>query len=510
MLLSLLALVALAVPANDDGLVAEFRRYYGKDRTPGERREAVLTLREADSRAAVEALLAALQDDDYLVRRAAVDVLSGYRAEECAAWLVENVLQSRKLSKDGQLVAATAEALGGMQHLLAFHPLVELLGSRDLLVRLGGTVGLGRLGSARAVEPLSRLLGDKEPAVAIAAVDALAAIGDGPAAEPAVLQALGHAHKPVRLAALSAVVSLRLKAGVRPLIDMADGDPDPRVREDALDSLQALTLRDFGDDPAAWRAWWDRNEARFELPDLQKIAEARAKLQREGGRYAKPVSFQQIETKSENILFVIDVSQSMEEPFGDLDRLTRTGRQYASTKRLEIVKEELIATIGSLSDATNFNIIAFATDVELWKKNAVRANVLNRNAAAEWVGKLSPKGSGGVTFRSRSGLPSSSANEGATNTHLALMTAFGEQLDSRGSNAFVTKVVDPIDTIFFLTDGEPTVGKTVDMHEIRQEVRRVNAYRGVQLHVIYVGAFGGKDFQKLAEENNGVFVSIGG
>ena len=52
--------------------------------------------------------------------------------------------------------------------------------------------------------------------------------------------------------------------------------------------------------------------------------------------------------------------------------------------------------------------------------------------------------------------------------------------------------------------------QTVDMVEIREEVRRVNAVRGVQLHVIYVGAYGGKDFRKLAEENGGVFVAVGG
>ncbi|HTE06915.1 MAG TPA: vWA domain-containing protein, partial [Planctomycetota bacterium] len=69
---------------------------------------------------------------------------------------------------------------------------------------------------------------------------------------------------------------------------------------------------------------------------------------------------------------------------------------------------------------------------------------------------------------------------------------------------------DPLDTIFFLTDGEPTVGRTVDMREIRNEVRRVNGYRGVQIHVIYVGEFGGEEMEKLAHENGGVFVSIGG
>ena len=68
----------------------------------------------------------------------------------------------------------------------------------------------------------------------------------------------------------------------------------------------------------------------------------------------------------------------------------------------------------------------------------------------------------------------------------------------------------PVDTVFFLTDGEPTVGRSVDMNVIRGEVRRVNQYRGVQIHIIYVGEFGGDDFEDLAHENGGIFVAIGG
>jgi hypothetical protein len=41
-------------------------------------------------------------------------------------------------------------------------------------------------------------------------------------------------------------------------------------------------------------------------------------------------------------------------------------------------------------------------------------------------------------------------------------------------------------------------------------VRRLNEFRGVQIHVIYVGEFGGEDFELLARENGGLFVAIGG
>lgn len=510
-LLSLCPLQALIVD-DDAALVAEFKVYYGKDKNVDQRRQAVLTLEGIDSAGAVMALSKALVDEDYLVRRATVNVLSTMSDADGARWLIEEVLENRKLSKNKLLVAGVIEVLGGMGHDFARESLVGYLADRDLGIRLGAIGGLGRLGSAEAVGALTAMIPEAEPAEVIAVLRALSQIDPGDEALEAVLLGLAHVEKSVRLAAVKATLELRLKGAMRSLIAMIDGDVDPRVSEDAFEVLQTLTQRKFEDDSAIWLKWWKRSEKSFVMPDLKKLAEAKKRLAENGSAYAKgKSSFQGIETKSENIIFVIDVSKSMEEKFGDPDRLARTGRVYKSLQRLEIVKEELINTIQSLPETTGFNIVAYATDVETWKRKAARANVLNKNNAATWVSKLKPKGGEGAGFRARMGLSNDAAAEGQTNTHLALMTAFGEPVDDKKkSNAFVTSTKDPVDTIFFLTDGEPTVGKTVDMGEIREEVRRVNTYRGVQIHVIYVGAYGGKEFRLLAEENGGVFVSVGG
>ncbi|MFT7463503.1 MAG: HEAT repeat protein [Pseudohongiellaceae bacterium] len=506
---------ASALVIDDDAaLVSEFRVYYGKDKNVDQRRQAVLTLEGIDSLGAVMALTAALEDEDYLVRRATVNVLSALSNAEGARWLIDEVLESRKLSKNKILVAGVIEVLGGMGHDFARESLVGYLEDRDLGIRLGAIGGLGRLGSEIAVLPLTEHVreADPEPAEVIAVLGALSQIDPGEKALPAVLLGLSHLDKSVRLAAVKSTLDLRLKGAVRTLITMIDGDVDPRVSEDAFEVLQTLTQRKFEDDSTIWLKWWDRSGPAFEMPDLKKLAEAKKRLAENGSAYGKgKSSFQGIETKSENIVFVIDVSKSMEEPFGDPERLARTGREYKSLQRLAIVKEELINTIQSLPESTGFNIVAYATEAELWKRRASKANVLNKNNASTWVGKLKPAGGDGAGFRARMGLSADSASKGQTNTHLALMTAFGEEVDDKKkSNAFVTSTKDPVDTIFFLTDGEPTVGKTVDMSEIREEVRRVNAYRGVQIHVIYVGAYGGKEFRLLAEENGGVFVSVGG
>ena len=59
---------------------------------------------------------------------------------------------------------------------------------------------------------------------------------------------------------------------------------------------------------------------------------------------------------------------------------------------MDIVKTELQRTIENLEDYVEFNILAFATEVKPWKKKLVKANVLNKSNAIDWVGRLEPLG----------------------------------------------------------------------------------------------------------------------
>jgi HEAT repeat protein len=518
-LLVLLAPIAahaglLAGEAADDAadLIAEFKRFYSAERSPQERLEAIAVLDGIDRPEAARALLPALEDQDFVVRRRAIEVLGRHRQAETARLLLDEVLLERKQSKRVTLRAGVAEAVGGMGHAFAYDALAALLGERDTELRLAGIAALGALRNPQACAVLSVLVQERDGSLALAALDALVEIGSAQGAEGAVVAALHHEDWRVRARAIDAVVALGLKAGVRGLIDLLR-DEQGRLAGDAYKALKAVTLRDFKDDAQVWSDWWDRTESRFEMPDLEKVRAERERVAREGTAYTTgKKQFLGLETRSENILFVIDVSGSMEIPFGDPDRLKAMGREYSSLKRLEIVKEELMFTILELPDTTSFNILAFAKDVTEWKKSPSRANVLNKNNAITWVQRLKPLGGQAAGFRAQTGLDTSAAEEGGTNTHLALLTALGEDPDKpAGTTGFVTDAPkSPLDTIFFLTDGEPTTGKSVDMHVIRQEVRRLNEFRGVQIHVIYVGEFGGEDFELLARENGGLFVAIGG
>ncbi len=162
-----------------------------------------------------------------------------------------------------------------------------------------------------------------------------------------------------------------------------------------------------------------------------------------------------------DVTFVIDVSGSM---------------RGAKLDQAKAAGQALLATLGR---GDRFRLIDFSTDVHTFREGFLAASPENIHAAERYLEDLRA--------------------EGSTNISGALEVA----LDARYERGRLPLIV-------FLTDGEPTVGKTVDMNEIRREVLRVNAFRGVQIHVIFVGEQGGEDLQKLAHENRGVFVKIGG
>jgi hypothetical protein len=103
----------------------------------------------------------------------------------------------------------------------------------------------------------------------------------------------------------------------------------------------------------------------------------------------------------------------------------------------------------------------------------------------------------------------SSANldKGKTNTFGALKVALGVN-EVRTADQNYEKVA--ADTIFFLSDGRPTVGEYVDPDDILREIHALNDLRKVIIHTIAIGEFQ-KDFmERLAAQNGpGVFVDLG-
>jgi len=520
--------LSIAQEETDDGadeeLVMEFKRFYHPRRSVREKIEAVYVLKDANSLIATQALVEAFDDKAVQVRQAAVDTIGSFKTDpESVQFLIDQFLLNKR-ERGEQRIACAIESLGLMgnesaaEHLLELYPRVK---SWDLKRCIG--MSLGRLKSEKGLPVLGFMIKDKDPTLKVVALDALALINKpdshmsppdeegnpvGELCKNVILKTLKDSNWQVRASAIAAIQVMRFKEAVQALIDCMR-DEKGRLRGDAYEVLKEITFTQFQDDADVWQKYWDRVKDRFVVPDLAKILEDRKKRKNQGNRYVSATAeFAGIPTKSRKIIFVIDTSGSMETQVVEIDRFREGGRSYRSFQRLEIVKQELIDTVASFDGTVQFNILAFASKCRWWKKGLVRSNILNKNSAQDFVKKLKPIGGAAAGFKARSGLKGTAVQEGKTNTYSALMAALGasEDPDEDISKKTFKKKVD---TIYFLSDGQPTVGRVIDVAEIREMVRRVNQVRKVIIHAIAIGDFQKTFMESLARENGGVYVDLG-
>lgn len=511
-----LCLCAALAAAQDVEVVKEFTKYFKKYKDTPTRVEAVLALEGNESPLVVEALVGIVDGAEPDVQRAAVRVLSKFETRPPVDALLAE-LESNK--REGvRLALLEAVAAGGYS---GAGPIVAtLLADKSWTVRRQALNALARSSMtppAEGVEPapapeavaldvparILPLCADGEPAVRCAALDALALLKSPLVVEPA-LTLLADPVWQVRASAVAALGVVRRREAIEPLIERMALE-EGRLVADIGNSLNAITGRGFGQRLESWQQFWATFAERFQIPsdaELSKLREAQAKSRE---KYSPPgsVSYHGIDTPSRRILFVIDVSGSMESEVVEKERFA--SGEYPSMLRIDIVKTELMRTIEKLEPFVEFNVLAFATDVSTWKKALVPANVLSKSSALEWVGRLQSIGGSSKEDLARAGLVGSANLEaGKTNTYAALMAALGVVPGAKRDEYSVA-----LDTIFFMSDGRPSYGDYVDTDDILREVRLANSVRKVVIHTIALGEFQ-KDFMReLATENGGVFVDLG-
>jgi hypothetical protein len=325
-----------------------------------------------------------------------------------------------------------------------------------------------------------------------------------------VLAALADERWQVRSAAIGALGNLRQKDSIQPLIDQL-GKEDGRLRDEIARALLSLTTFDLGDNQEKWQKQWDRVKDRFQVPSLAEVQRARAAFEESQKRYQPGTDdFAGIPTKSKRILFVVDISGSMEDPLLDRERFKLEGRTYKSFVKMEVVKHELVRSIENLDDRIFFNVIAFATKVKRWQdKGLVQGNILNRKSAIKWIEGLQPIGGQSQSLKRNAGLDASAGGgEGKTNFYDSLMAALDTKSAAQG---YDTNLGSPVDTIFFISDGDPTAGPITETERILAEVRRVNQLRKIQINTLNIGRNqrGKVLMQALARENGGTFFDLG-
>lgn len=239
-------------------------------------------------------------------------------------------------------------------------------------------------------------------------------------------------------------------------------------------SLRRLTAVSEGPGHAKWIDWWGGQRGEFKTVKEQEIAAAIAAGDRASDEKSG-TEFYGIKTYSKRIAYILDVSGSMLSP-----------SEYAGggTTKIDVAKKELLRSLASLPKDATFNIIFYSTDFRIWQKKMLEASAKNKKAARRWIEKVTANG--------------------ATNIFDPLAKAF----EIAGRGTFDKEYGTALDTIFFLSDGQPNQGKIIRPSHIIREIGRINSLKKVQIHTVGIGRGHDRGFMKrLAEMTGGTYVT---
>lgn len=285
--------------------------------------------------------------------------------------------------------------------------------------------------------------------------------------EDVLVAAVAHDDWTTRNTALAGLLASRSKAGTGAIVARIDREEGLMLQRFA-DALWQLSGKPFRTNAKAWQGWWKEEGEVFEPIALEELE--RLRLEEERRRLAQTSranSFFGIRVISHRVIFILDVSGSMEE------RLRTSYMGEEGETRLAFAKREMIAAIQRLEKGTFFNLVTFSNDTDSWTPSGMSLSTdENIDSAVAYTQKMKPGG--------------------GTNLFGALRKAFE----------------DPeVDTIFVLSDGEPSIGQITDPWGIRTEVAAWNQDRGVVINAISVG---GKFrvLEWLALDSGGVFTQV--
>ncbi|RTZ89346.1 MAG: hypothetical protein DSY81_00965 [Bacillota bacterium] len=259
--------------------------------------------------------------------------------------------------------------------------------------------------------------------------------------------------------------------------------------------IRKCLLKLVGEDfrvAADWRNFWAPRKKDYVRPDPSERKEGMTSVRRD------PPAFFGMEVAAKNVLFLLDVSGSMEvvddlpEDPGDAPgggggtdvgnpdgspKPTPTPAQQESRQRIRRVQNELIRTIEKLPGDVRFNIITFNHEVHAMSKNLVLASARRKREAIQYVRKFNA--------------------QGETWTDHALREAFG------AAN---------LKAIFLLSDGAPRRdNKLLDTVPILRWVREANRFRRIRVNTVGFEQAGRKlrvFMRSLAVQNNGQYIEL--
>ncbi len=285
----------------------------------------------------------------------------------------------------------------------------------------------------------------------------------------------------VRAAAIASIRKLRDPSSVPVLIKALEKASAGRLRAEIEAALRSFTGKSFMD-VDGWKKWFEKNKAGLRvLPESEAPSGEQpytAGFEKKGPLSTSPMNRLYGKVTSKRVIFIVDVSKSMsikglwnpeameeEKPEPEHDAAS-TGvdedeeekekkrkeeeKKKKKMSRLDVVKLELCRVIEyQLAPDAMFNIITFHDKVFLWKKKLIPATDANKKSACRFI--------------------KSQKADLHTNSIGALEAAFKDA---------------DVNTIYFLSDGTPTCGSTVDTNEILARISGLNTFRNVTVHAL--------------------------
>lgn len=292
----------------------------------------------------------------------------------------------------------------------------------------------------------------KDASTRTAGLTLLLELNDGGALEIAQ-QSLAAREWELRSIAIRYLGQLRDLSSI-PLLIARVGKEQGRLEQELSDSLFLLTGRRFYERPA-WDRWWQKGKADFTLPPLQSVIAGAS-----GKGAGNTISYYDIPLVSNRVAFLLDTSGSMNAQVG-------TDRKYT---RLDEAKLQLRRVVEALPESFHCNLVIYESSVRAVWERLQRARAKAKAELLAAIAELKPTG--------------------GTNIHDALELAFRDA---------------EVDTIYLLSDGQPSAGKITDVQDLADQVQRWNRTRQIVIHGIAIG-MDSPLLKRLAAESGGSYV----
>ncbi|MCZ6795828.1 MAG: VWA domain-containing protein [Planctomycetota bacterium] len=327
------------------------------------------------------------------------------------------------------------------------NPLIE----EDLVYLIEAIYPLKMSGAAPY---LLKVLKSKKLYLRSAAIVSVPVLGETKAASH-LKKALSSRHWRIRLAGIEACRRMRSAVAVDLLIDRLEKE-NGRLQFDLLMALHDLTGVVMPYVSADWKKWWKTSRAAYRPPDPDAP-------RKDSGTVvlfpeATKSTYFGLRVLSKRLAFVCDVSGSMS---------AEMEYDEGSGSRIDFMKNELIRLVKTFRKGTYFNVYFFSTAYNSLFKQLV---VLTRG-----------------NYKKVQGFVRTARASGGTNLFDPLEKA----------------LEDPyVDTIYLLSDGDPTSGKHTKPGAILRAVRKINRRRGIQINAISIGKKSDL-LRKLAQSTGG-------